>query len=306
MSYAPNLAIAACLCGVALASPAALAKDQMEIGIAQPNLEHPYRVGGVERAKAWGAAHPVVKLTIVDGRRDSATQLSGIEDLITRRVDAIVMSPNDSTALVPVADAAARAGIPLIVFDRKLDVPEGKIAAFLGADNIEMGRVAARFIVQQIGENGVIIQLEGTPGASASVDRKKGFEDEVGKHKGLKVYSYVGQYRLQEAVNAMEDAVTAHRDVKAVFAHNDTMALGAAQVLAERKIPGVVTVGMDGASEGCKGVAEGKLTGSVYYPTMFPEALELAVKVLDKQPVQKATFVQTPMITKETWSSYCK
>jgi ribose transport system substrate-binding protein len=305
MHHALKLAIAAGLCGAAL-SQVALAKDQVEIGIAQPNLEHPYRVGGIERAKAWGAAHPEVKLTIVDGRRDSAVQLSGIEDLVTRRVDAIVMSPNDSTALAPAADAAARAGIPLIVFDRKLDAPESKIAAFIGADNVEMGRVAARFIVQQIGEDGVVIQLEGTPGASASVDRKKGFEEEIGKHKGLKVYSYVGHYRLQEAVNAMEDGVTAHRDVKAVFAHNDTMALGAAQVLAERKIPGVVTVGMDGASEGCKGITEGKLTGSVYYPTMFPEALELAVKVLDKQPVQKATFVQTPMITKETWSSYCK
>jgi ribose transport system substrate-binding protein len=305
MHHALKLAIAAGLCGAAL-SQVALAKDQVEIGIAQPNLEHPYRVGGVERAKAWGAAHPEVKLTIVDGRRDSAVQLSGIEDLVTRRVDAIVMSPNDSTALAPAADAAARAGIPLIVFDRKLDAPESNIAAFIGADNVEMGRVAARFIVQQIGETGVVIQLEGTPGASASVDRKKGFEEELAKHKGLKVFSYVGHYRLQEAVNAMEDGVTAHRDVKAVFAHNDTMALGAAQVLAERKIPGVATVGMDGASEGCKGITEGKLTGSVYYPTMFPEALELAVKVLDKQPVAKATFVQTPMITKETWSSYCK
>jgi ribose transport system substrate-binding protein len=84
------------------------------------------------------------------------------------------------------------------------------------------------------------------------------------------------------------------------------MALGAAQVLAERKLPGVATVGMDGASEGCKGVAEGKLTGTVYYPTMFPEALDLAMKVLDKQAVAKSTFVATPMITSANLSSYCK
>ena len=290
---------------VALATGAS-AQAKREIGIAQPNLEHPYRVGGTERAKAWGASHPEVKLTIVDGRRDSATQLSGIEDLITRRVDAIVMSPNDSTALAPVADAAARAKIPLIVFDRKLDVPADKFAAFLGADNVEMGRVAARFIIGKIGETGVVIQVEGTPGASATVDRKKGFEEEIAKHKGLKLFSYVGHYRLQEAVNAMEDAVTAHRDLKAVFAHNDTMALGAAQVLGERKISGATVVGMDGASEGCQGIAQGKLTGSVYYPTMFPEALELAMKVLNKEPVQKSIFVETPMITGDNRSTYCK
>ncbi|AMJ61568.1 substrate-binding domain-containing protein [Bosea sp. PAMC 26642] len=289
-----------------LVVPPASAQTKVQIGIAQPNVEHPYRVGGIENAKAWGAKNPNVQLTIVDGRRDSAVQLSGIEDLVTRRVSAIVMSPNDSKALAPAADAAARAGIPLIVFDRALDVPADKYAAFIGADNIEMGRVAARFIIEKIGTTGKIIQLEGTPGASATVDRKKGFEEEVAKHAGLRVVSYVGHYRLQEAVAAMEDALTAHRDAKGVYAHNDTMAMGAAKVLDERKITGVVVTGMDGGKEGCEGVVSGKLTGSIYYPTMFPEALELTMKVLNKEKVEKSTFVQTPMISKANQSTYCK
>lgn len=296
----------AMLAGTIFAAPVLAIAQTVEIGVAQPNLEHPYRVGGIERAKAWGAEHPDVKLTIVDGRRDSATQLAGIEDLITRHVSAVVMSPNDSKALAPIADAAKRANIPLIIFDRKLDVPETDFAAFIGSDNIEMGRVAARFVIEKIGEEGKVIQLEGTPGASATVDRKTGFEEEIAKHPGITVVSYVGHYRLQEAVAAMEDAVTAHRDVKAVFAHNDTMALGAAQVLEEQKLEGVATVGMDGAKEGCDGVAAGRLTGSVYYPTMFPESLELAMKVLAGEKVEKMTFLDTPMITKETHDTYCK
>lgn len=301
-----TIAKLALLAGTMLAAPMAASAQEIEIGVAQPNLEHPYRVGGVERAKAWDEAHEDVKLTVVDGRRDSATQLSGIEDLITRHVDAIVMSPNDSKALAPIADTAKRAEIPLIIFDRKLDVPDTDYATYIGADNVEMGRVAARFVIEKIGEEGKVIQLEGTPGASATVDRKQGFEEEIAKHPGIEVVSYVGHYRLQEAVAAMEDAVTAHRDVKAVFAHNDTMALGAAQVLGEQKIDGVVTVGMDGATEGCEGVASGKLTGSVYYPTMFPEALDLAMKVLAGEKVEKTTLLDTPMITKETHDTYCK
>ena len=301
-----RIATLALLAGTVLAAPLAANAQEVEIGIAQPNLEHPYRVGGIERAKAWGEAHPDVKLTIVDGRRDSATQLSGIEDLITRRVSAIVVSPNDSKALAPIADTAKRANIPLIVFDRKLDVPDTDYATYIGSDNIEMGRVAARFVIERIGEEGKVIQLEGTPGASATVDRKQGFEEEMAKHPGIEVVSYVGHYRLQEAVAAMEDAVTAHRDVKAVYAHNDTMALGAAQVLEEQKIADVVTVGMDGAKEGCEGVAAGKLTGSVYYPTMFPEALDLAMKVLAGETVEKVTLLDTPMITTETHDTYCK
>lgn len=297
---------AALLGGTLFATSFAASAQQVEIGIAQPNLEHPYRVGGIERAKAWGAEHPDVKLTIVDGRRDSATQLAGVEDLITRKVSAVVMSPNDSKALAPIADAAKRASIPLIVFDRKLDVPETDFAAFIGSDNVEMGRVAARYVIEKIGEEGKVIQLEGTPGASATVDRKQGFEEEMAKHPGIKMVSYVGHYRLQEAVAAMEDAVTAHRDVKAVFAHNDTMAMGAAQVLEEQKIEGVTTVGMDGGKEGCEGVESGRLTGSVYYPTMFPEALDLAMKVLAGETVEKVTFLETPMITKETHDQFCK
>jgi ribose transport system substrate-binding protein len=283
-----------------------LAADQVRIGLSQPNLEHPYRVGGTNRAKAWADSRKDVELTVVDGRRDSAVQLQSLEDLITRRVDVIVMSPNDSDALAPVADAAARAKIPIVVFDRKLNVDPGKYAAFIGADNVEMGRVAARFILERLGNKGKVIQIEGTPGASATVDRKRGFEEETAKHRDIKLVSYVGHYRLHDAVNVMEDAITAHRDLGAVYAHNDSMALGGAQVLDERGIRNVVVIGMDGAKEGCDGIKEGKVTGSVYYPTMFPEALELAIKVAKNQKVEKSVLLETPIITKDNLGQFCQ
>jgi ABC-type sugar transport system substrate-binding protein len=291
---------------MALTATSSSAQEKLKIGISQPNVEHPYRVSGVERAKAWGAQHPEVELTIADGRRDSAVQLSSLEDLITRRVNVIVLSPNDSAALAPIADAAKRAKIPLVVFDRKLAVDPESYAAYIGSDNVEMGRVSARFIIEKLGGKGKVVQIEGTPGASATIDRKRGFEEEIAKHPDMKVVSYVGHYRLHDSVAVMEDAVTAHRDLAAVYAHNDSMALGAAQVLRERNINNVVTVGMDGAKEGCDGVASGALTGSVYYPTMFPEALELAVKVSKGEPVSKNTVMPTPMITADNRANFCK
>ncbi|WP_395455816.1 substrate-binding domain-containing protein [Azospirillum melinis] len=291
---------------VALSASPAPAQDKLRIGVSQPNVEHPYRVSGVERAKAWAAQHPGVEMTIVDGRRDSAVQLASLEDLITRRVDVIVLSPNDSAALAPIADTAKRAKIPLVVFDRKLGVAPDDYAAYIGSDNVEMGRVSARFIAERLGGKGKVIQIEGTPGASATLDRKRGFEEEIARHPDMKIVSYVGHYRLHDAVAVMEDAVTAHRDMKAVYAHNDTMALGGAQVLRERGLTGVVTVGMDGAKEGCDGVASGALTGSLHYPTMFPEALELAVKVPKGETVPKNTVLPTPMITAENRADFCK
>jgi ribose transport system substrate-binding protein len=208
--------------------------------------------------------------------------------------------------LAPIGESAKRKGIPLIVFDRKLNVPADQVAAFVGGDNVEMGRVAGRYIAEKLGGKGKVIQLEGTPGASATVDRKAGFEEVVAKYPDIKVVSYVGHYRRHEAVAAMEDAVVAHSDVNAVYAHNDSMALGGSQVLRERGKKDIIVIGMDGGKEGCDGVSSGEITGSVYYPTMFPEALETAVKILRGEPVPKVTMLETPLITKDNVSELCK
>lgn len=306
MTTTRRIGTAALVAVLGVLAGAATAQEKIRIGLSQPNVEHPYRVGGIARAKEWAAKHPNVELIVTDGRRDSAVQLASVEDLITRRVDVIVMSPNDSAALAPIGSEAARAKIPLVIFDRKLDVPADQYAAFIGSDNVEMGRVAARFLAERLGRKGKIIQIEGTPGASATVDRKRGFEEEIAKYPDMRIVSYVGHYRMHDAATVMEDAVTAHRDLAAVYAHNDSMALGAAQILGERGLSTIPTIGMDGAKEGCDGVASGALTGSVYYPTMFPEALDLALKVLKKEAVVKTTSLETPMITAQNRATYCR
>jgi ribose transport system substrate-binding protein len=299
--------IVAAACATLLFAFGSVAQAQKKyvIGLGQPNLEHPYRVGGTNRAKAWAKAHPEVELIIADGRRNSAAQLAGLEDLLTRGVDALVISPNDSSALAAIAGEAKAKKVPLVVFDRELKVPESDYAAFIGADNVTMGKVAGDYIVKQTGGKGVVIQLEGTQGASATTDRKTGFEQVAKAHSQMKVFSYVGDYRMNEAVKAMEDALVAHPDVVAVFAHNDTMALAAGKVLAEHGKKNIPIVGMDGAKEGCDGIREGKMTASVQYPTMFPEALEITMKVLKGQSVPKRTMLDTPLITKDNLAQLC-
>ena len=297
------LSLAACLSSVFAMNAVA---QKITIGISQPNVEHPYRVSGIERAKAWAAQRPEVSLSVVDGRRDSAVQMASIEDLIQRGVNIIVMSPNNSQALAPIADAAKRANIPLVIFDRKLAVDPSLYAAYVGADDAEMGRVAAQFLAQKVGGKGKIIQLEGTPGASATLDRKKGFEAEMAKHPGIQIVSYVGHYKLSDAVAVMEDASIAHRGFVGVYGHNDSMAMGAAKVVKERNLKNVAIVGIDGGKEGCDGVASGAMAASIYYPTMFPEALDIAMKVLKKESVPKITNMTTPLLSQANLAQYCK
>jgi ribose transport system substrate-binding protein len=103
----------------------------------------------------------------------------------------------------------------------------------------------------------------------------------------------------------MEDALVAHPDVVSVYAHNDTMALAAGKVLAERGKKNITIVGMDGAKEGCDGIRSGQMTASVQYPTMMPEALDTTMKVLKGQPVPKRTMLATPLITKDNLAQLC-
>lgn len=291
--------------GLALLGTAVQAQDQTRIGLSQPNLEHPYRTAGVADAKEWAAEHPEVELVIVDGRRDSAVQMSSVEDLLVQQVDAILISPNESDALAPVAAEAKAQDVPLIVFDRRLNVPESDYVAYVGADNVEMGRVAGRFIAEELGGEGKVIQLEGSPGASATTDRKAGFEEVMADQKGVEVVSYVGHFRTHEAAAAMEDALVAHADVDAVYAHNDSMALGAAQVLAERGMEDIPIVGMDGGEEGCQGIRDERITATVLYPTMFPEALEVTMAALKGEDVPKTQMLETPLITTENVDEHC-
>ncbi len=142
------VALAAALLAAGLGgTPSAFAQTKkVVIGLSQPNVEHPYRVAGVKAAEAWAKARPGVELIVADGRRDSAKQLADVEDLLTRKIDILVIAPNDANAIAPIAARARAAGIPIVTFDRKLAVPPDMIAAHIGSDNVEMGRIAARFI----------------------------------------------------------------------------------------------------------------------------------------------------------------
>lgn len=282
------------------------AQQPLVFGFSQPNMEHPYRVLGTNQARAWAAQNPSVQLVLADGRRDSAVQMQTIEDLIARKVNVIIMSPNDSTALVPIVEVIRKAGVPIVNFDRRLAVPDDQLAAYIGADDVEMGRMAARAMIEKIGTSGKVIQLEGNPGGSGTINRKKGFEEVMSKHPGIRIISYVANFRLHEAVAVMEDALTAHRDLKGVYGHNDSMAMGAVQVLEEKKIAGVTVVGIDGGEEGCHGVRSGKMHASVYYPTLMPQALDIALAVARGQPVPKITLLDTPLITSQTVDQICK
>ncbi len=276
------------------------------VGLSQPNVEHPYRVAGIKAAQEWAKQHPEVELILTDGRRDSAKQMADVEDLISRKVNVIVIAPNEAMALVPIAEKAKQAGIPLVLFDRKLAVAPEMFAAYIGSDEVEMGRSVGRFMARKLEGKGIVIQLEGTPGDSGALGRKKGFEEVIAQYPGIKIAaSLVGHYRRHEALQVMEDAITANPKIDAVYCHNDEMAFGAIQALEARdRAKGVIVTGMDGSQVAVEAVDQGKLAATVYYHHMFPQALELAMRVLKGEQVPKMTVLDAPLVSKENVAQY--
>lgn len=227
------------------------------IGFSQTAFNHPWRVSMLESLQAEACRHPNVKLIVLDGNVDVAKQSNDVRDLLVRGVDAVLLSPVESAALVPAARAVLDAGVPLIVMDR--DVPAEK-TLFIGQSNVTMAEQVAEKMAKDLGGKGNIVVLTGLKGSSPAVDRNKGMENVLAKFPDIKVIA-VGdaQWIREPAVPLMEDFLTAHPDINAVFSHAEESGWGAQLAIARanRCGDGIRHYTFDGSNAGFKAVKEG-------------------------------------------------
>ncbi|MDU3199222.1 MAG: D-ribose ABC transporter substrate-binding protein [Anaerococcus hydrogenalis] len=235
------------------------AKDgKLKVGVSLSTLNNPFFVSireGVEEA----AKDKDVETVITDAQNDSSSQNNQVEDLITQKVDLIIINPVDSTAISSSVKKANEANIPVICVDRSSD--EGEIVSFISSNNIEGGKLAGEFILEKAGKDAKVIQLEGIPGASSTRERGEGFKKATDKKIDL-VASQTANFDRAEGMTVMENLLQAQPDVKAVFCQNDEMALGASEAI---KASGkdIVLVGFDGNEDAINAVKEGTMTATV-------------------------------------------
>jgi ribose transport system substrate-binding protein len=267
------------------------------IGLTVPSLSHPFFVC-IKKHVEDEAQKLGVKVIATDAEDISAKQMAIVEDFVAQKVDGVLMAPIGAEALVPAVEALNRAGIPVATVDRK--VSGGDVLVHVGADNVEGGRVAARYIVRKLGGKGAVIQLEGTPGASPAIDRKKGFEEILAASPVKLLASQTAEFYRAKGQAVMENLLQAHHDFQAVYAANDEMILGALEAMAAHGIPPgrVVTIGYDVIPDAAQCIRDGRLTASV---EQFPgeqarRALRLLVaKIRDgHEPPSREVFL-TPV-----------
>jgi ribose transport system substrate-binding protein len=289
--------------GGATAAPSATADSKaaagkMTIGLSVSTLNNPFFVtlkdGADKAAKEAGAT-----LVVVDAQNDTAKQISGIEDLIQKKVSVILINPTDSDAIVTAVQSANKANIPVITVDRAAN--GGTVVTHIASDNVKGGKMAGDFILKTLGDKGNLVELQGIAGTSAARDRGKGFHDAVDGKAGVKVTaSQPADFDRAKGLSVMENILQGNKDIQAVFAHNDEMALGALQAI-QSSGKNIAVVGFDATDDAVKAVNDGKLAATVAQKpaSIGDTAVKTALKVLKGEQVEKFIPVDLELITKK-------
>ncbi len=270
---------------------AATQAAEQSMALVVSTLNNPFFVtlkdGAEAKAKELG-----YQMVVLDSQNDPAKELANVEDLTVRKVSAILVNPTDSAAVGNAIMLANKAGIPVLTLDRGANV--GEVKAHIASDNIAGGKMAGDFIASKLGKNIDVIQLEGIAGTSAARDRGEGFAQAV-KANGFKVLaSQPADFDRTKGLNVMENLLAAHPDVKAVFAQNDEMALGALRAT-QAAGKQVLIVRFDGTDDGKAAVKSGKLGATVAQQPALIGAIgvETADKVLKGESVEK--YIPVPL-----------
>lgn len=230
-----------------------------EIGLSISTLNNPFFValkeGAEEQANEMDAT-----LTVADAQNDAAKQVNDVEDMIQKGMDLILINPTDSEAVGAAVQAANDAGIPVITVDRNAET--GEVVAHVASDNVAGGKLAGDYMVELVGEGQKVVELEGIPGASATRDRGQGFNEAIdGKLEVVAKQS--ANFDRAEGLTVMENILQDNKDIAAVFAHNDEMALGAVQALEAAGMSDVKVIGFDATDDAVKAVEDGTMAATV-------------------------------------------
>ena len=261
--------------------------SQWKIGMSQCNLGEPWRVQMNQDIKNAALDHPEIRVIFKDAQNDSLKQRSQIEEFVSAEVDLLIVSPKEAAPLTPPISAAYKAGIPVIVLDRR--ILGENYTCFIGADNQRIGRAAGQWIVEHLAGKGKVVELKGLMTSTPGQDRHSGFRDGI-KESGIEILFEADMKWLEpQARTEMESALARFDDIDLVYAHNDPGAHGA--YLAARaagRDRDIRFVGIDGLPhEGQIYVKQGILSASFEYPTGGKEAIGAALEILAGKEVDK-------------------
>lgn len=292
------LAIPACEQSAGEEGGGAADADGITVGFSQIGAESAWRTAETESIRAEAAARGV-DLKFSDAQQKQENQIKALKTFIAQDVDAIILAPVVESGWEPVLREVQRAGIPVVLVDRGVDVADDSLyATLIASDFVAEGRMAGQWLAQKLDGKGNVVELKGTTGAAPAIDRERGFHEAIDVHPGIEVVlSQTGEFTRAKGKEVMEAFLKAQGDsIDAVYAHNDDMALGAIQAIEEAGYtPGadIVVVSVDGVRSAFEAMVAGKLNATVECnPLLGPMAFDAVEQILAGQPPEKKIVVQ--------------
>jgi ribose transport system substrate-binding protein len=270
--------------------------DTVKVGLSISTLNNPFFVTLKEGAEAEAKAQGI-EIVVVDAQNDSAKQVNDIEDLIQQGVDVLLVNPTDSAAVVAAIESANSSDVPVITLDRSAE--GGEVVSHIASDNAAGGKMAGEYILEQIGKEGKVVEIEGIPGSSAARERGAGFHEAVDAVSTLEVVAkQTADFDRAKGLSVMENILQGNKDIQAVFAHNDEMALGALQAIEAAGLNNVVVVGFDATEDAVKAVEEGRMTATVAQkPALIGQnGISTAIKVANGETVEEFIPIELELV----------
>lgn len=282
------------------------------VGFSQMEMNNAWRVAETNSIKEE-AAKRGIELIYTDAQGDTAKQVSDVEDIIAKNPDVILLAPREYEGLVPALEAAKAANIPVILIDRAAKGEAGvDYAALISANFIWEGQQCAQILVDRYGteEEVNIVHITGTPGSSVSIDRSKGFLEEIEKYPNFKVIATQnGEFTRSIAQSVMENIIQSHGDeIHAVYGEDDESAIGATQALkAAGMKPGedIAVVGVGGFKDAAVSIQAGEMDATVVCSPFFgPVAFDAVEKLVNGESLEE--FIENPgfVVNKDNVEEY--
>lgn len=242
-----------------------------------------------------------VEVEIRTAKDNNRNQIADIKYFIDKKVDLLIVAPNEAAAITPVVEKAYRQGIPVVVIDRK--ILSDKYTAFVGADNYEIGKDVGQYILNRLHGKGKVLEITGLEGSTPAMERHKGLTDVLKEEPGIEITASVDGAWLQSVAGEKMDSVfQTNKNIDLVFAQNDRMAIGAYLSARQQQLEKeMLFVGIDalpGKEYGVEQIINGVLDATFIYPTGGDKVVQVAMDILEKRPYERDTKLSTALVGK--------
>lgn len=270
------------------------------VGLSMNTQTNPFFVDvkdGVQKA----ADEKGITLYVTDAQNDPSIQMKDIENLITKKPDAIIIDPTDSDAIVAAVELCNDANIPVFTMDRESN--GGVVISHIGYDAIKSGRIAGEYIAEQLDGKGKIVELQGIMGTNVAQDRSKGFNEIISANDGIEIVAtQVADFDRAKAMSVMENILQANPQIDALYAANDEMLLGALEAIeAAGRTDEIIKIGCDAIDDTLEVIKNGKVEATIAEPPFFlgKAILNAAFDHLEGKTIEKYVILDNKLVTQE-------